>query len=620
MYKNAEKENRKSSVDNSHRIFCLGNGKLCVYMDGINIHQIFGPLLSTPSYMHTEWEGPEEIRIVTKRKAETGIWMHGLTDWTDKMLGIIYDFVTEDMPCFIRICELKCEIRFRITVEPGWKTVMNSERFDRADIGLGFLAYADAGISVYDQAHYPCIHDLAHQFLVCGPAHLKEEGLLVLSPGKTVWYSVGGSDYPECIVNTEKILRERPEKLLENVEKSWRIRLNEDIREKILSSSLPSGKRLVQAVENTAVLILSQQSEEGAVIAGHNFHMAYVRDQLGVARGLLKMGYIREVRAILNFYQQIFSRYGCIHNAQTIGTSHYFHVHENDNVEITGYLIIQAFDYYKASHDMEFMRGLIPMLEWAWNAQVSQIHEKMLPFNGDETYIAGHILSRDALWDGSAEATLLFIASGERLLPFMLQHGYWNSEKYEKNRAVFLEVRHFYKKNFVVDGRLMANRIFQEPYPKKRFGKGVCSRCLTYGWIEQEPDGQYVCCECYGKGAGIRKKRRAVEVQSVQLMPLFIGTDLFSVSELEEMILLSAESPAQKKFTGYDLGLLLVNILETAPSLAETIYDKLLDSEDEMGGWSEFYVNGVPGGTYCRPWESGINVYAMIKYAQRFWK
>ena len=87
-------------------------------------------------------------------------------------------------------------------------------------------------------------------------------------------------------------------------------------------------------------------------------------------------------------------------------------------MEITGYLIVQAFDYYQKSGDKAFLKKIYPMLEWAWFSQVQELHENMLPFNGDETYVAGGILPRTVLCQGSAESTLLFLAAGERLLSF----------------------------------------------------------------------------------------------------------------------------------------------------------------------------------------------------------
>ena len=114
------------------------------------------------------------------------------------------------------------------------------------------------------------------------------------------------------------------------------------------------------------------------------------------------MGHVAEARRILEFYWGVWQRYGRLHNAQAAGVEGAFHVHENDEVEITGYLVRQAFDLMAASGDEDFTRTIFPMLDWAWQVQKKHLVDGMLPFNGDETYVAGGILPRHTLNDGSA--------------------------------------------------------------------------------------------------------------------------------------------------------------------------------------------------------------------------
>ena len=127
-------------------------------------------------------------------------------------------------------------------------------------------------------------------------------------------------------------------------------------------------------------------------------------------------------------YRECLGKQGVIKNAQGLGID-IFHVHENDEVEITGYFILQAFNYLDHSKDEAYLKEIFPMLEWAWNFQVKNLVKSMLPFNGDETYVAGAVLPRYALNDGSAEATLLFITSGNRLIQWVEKNGLWEKEK-----------------------------------------------------------------------------------------------------------------------------------------------------------------------------------------------
>ena len=50
---------------------------------------------------------------------------------------------------------------------------------------------------------------------------------------------------------------------------------------------------------------------------------------------------------------------------------------------------------------------------------------------------------------------------------------------------------------------------------------------------------------------------------------------------------------------------------------AEEVYRKTLSIVDETGAWSEYYLDNIPSGTRCRPWESAINLEALIEFAVR---
>jgi hypothetical protein len=48
------------------------------------------------------------------------------------------------------------------------------------------------------------------------------------------------------------------------------------------------------------------------------------------------------------------------------------------------------------------------------------------------------------------------------------------------------------------------------------------------------------------------------------------------------------------------------------------VYDKTLSVVDQEGSWSEYYLNDKPSGTRCRPWESAINIEAVINWAKAY--
>lgn len=199
--------------------------------------------------------------------------------------------------------------------------------------------------------------------------------MLTVNPGETTLYICGLSDYSLCLELAEEIDKLPYETLLSRTRAWWQAFSARRV-------ALPAP--LDEVADNIAVLLKAQQDEGGGVLAGSNYHLAYVRDMYGVSRGFIALGYVEEAKKIMRYYKGVWDRYGKINNAQAMGYEGIFHVHENDNTEITGYLIIAAFDIYKAEGDKAFLDEMLPMLKWAMEAQISTIENNMLPFNGDE--------------------------------------------------------------------------------------------------------------------------------------------------------------------------------------------------------------------------------------------
>ena len=118
-------------------------------------------------------------------------------------------------------------------------------------------------------------------------------------------------------------------------------------------------------------------------------------------------------------------------------------------MEITGYLVVQAFDIYKAGGGRAYLDSLLPMLKWALEVQMKHLKNDMLPFNGDETYIAGGFLPRHAMYDGSSEATMLFLTGLDQYIAYTNDSDGWS--------VVAKRVRARYAENFVHGGGLITN-------------------------------------------------------------------------------------------------------------------------------------------------------------------
>ncbi len=623
-------------------VHCLGNGRMAAYGMGPDIIQVFGPPYSSASFV--KLVVAEESLVETRSEREPGaaIWRHEILSG-GKSIGRIVDFVDAEIPALVRRIEVSQAVRLHLEIDAGIETVVNGERFASLGASAGILAGSQRGARVF--SHYPSPIRFWHQVALSGAIGLenREPGrtwTVACSPGASTLFIAGGPSYPQCIENTEMLLALPWTELLERTQSWWRAFAGHRAD---FARSLPAGAPerdlFLSTADDVATLIKAQQGIEGGILAGSVYHWAAFRDQFGALRCLLALGHREESKSILRYYGDIFSRRGALHNGQDIGLDGFFHIHENDEVEITGYLLVQAFDYLRKTRDEKLLREMLPMLEWAFDAQTRNIARHMLPFNGDETYIAGAVLPRSAINDGSAESTLLFITGGSRFLDWIEKRKLWPAKRLARARKAVSETRAHYRENFWSDGRLVTNnpaRLSIGEMP--RFRHGVCEagyirygkasglRCQggAIGWVEKTETGRYLCPSCRADGIHLPQERERHYLSSVSLVPLYLGSDIFTKQEIASVVddILDLyrkngwlpSSPDGARTVGYDYGLLLYTLTELAHPMAEEIYRRMMSVLDSTGAWVEYYQNDAPIGCPCRPYESGINLEAAIHF------
>jgi hypothetical protein len=606
-------------------VHCLGNGKLCVYECGPDIIQIFGPPYSTASVMTLAVKPGPAIECDSVREPGTAIWMHNL-----RGLGTMQDFTDSKGPWFVRVAELSAPVSFVLAADADVVPVVNGKLYDGLYAGL--LLTSPSGKPLY--GHYPMPYSVNYQFAATGPVEITplpepNRWEIKLGPGRSVLYLVGGPHWPDTRQNTAEALATPVPEILERARISWQdfTKRRKDFAA-LIPEPVPEREALLRAIDDVAVTIKTQEAAGGGILAGYPYHLLYVRDQYGTARCLLRLGYYDEAKAILARDWAIWQRHHTLHNAQAVDVDGVFHVHENDAVEITGYLIIQALDYAAASGDEAFPKEILPLLEWAWDSQQKHLVRDMLPFNGDETYVAGGILPRNTLNDGSAEATMLFITGGERLLAFVEKNGLWPADRIAKEREVLERVRGKYAENFLVDGRYITNNpARKQGLDLPKFRHGVCESCNAFGWTEKNPHDRYVCPTCAATKDFPAAEDVVYALQSVALMPPYVGSSVVP----QEVIVQTAERivgdfkatgklpsrPDGNVAVGYDFGLLLYTLSRLKHPEAQTIYDRMMSVVDQTGVWVEYYVDYQPKSTRCRPWESAINLEAALEHVFR---
>ncbi|MFH1615826.1 MAG: hypothetical protein ABIG61_12185 [Planctomycetota bacterium] len=666
--------NNKKEDDGS--IHCLGNSLFCVYEQGPDIIQIFGPPYSAPSVIRLLSTSESLLEAESVRQENTAIWQHEIKT-NGKKIGTITDFVDSQAPCFIRRFSLKSALTFTLTLQDELsqplrgivKVIQNKKQLSAKGASDALLIHVPQGQVI--QVFNPTILQYYYQLVIRGNGSFRKkpgteewvEGVdrgedlqtvrrelavrgevrtlrkrpgtaqweLTFEPGESILYICGNTTYPDCVENTEKLLSTPYEDSLKRTRNNWSEFTG---RRKDFASTLPEKlplrDKLLKAIDDVSVLIKTQQGDDGGILAGHRYHVEGKRDQYGTSRCLLRLGYYKEAKGILEHYWNIWQENGKFVNCEGIGVKGMFCPAENDDVEITSYIIIQAFDYLKATKDAMFLHKIFPMLEWAWQVQIPHLAGGMLPFNGDETYVAGKILPRSTLNDGSAEGTMLFITASERLISWAEANNKWTDGKLAKAREVLDETRKKYPANFWKDGKLFANnptRTELADLPKFRHGVCEVTNKWDLGWTVRNEKNHYVS-PFLEKDDTPPYEQKWYSLKSVSLMPLYIGSNLIPRKEIAKTISdiaveyqSSGRLPSRPQggmTVGYDYGLLLYNLTETNHPLASYVYEKMLTQLDLAGAWVEYYEDGKPKGCRCRPWESGINLEAAINFAEKW--
>jgi hypothetical protein len=631
----------KSDVGDDRTVHSLGNGQMLVYEQGPQIINLYPGPFSTPSFFKVSLISPLQ-HVQSMRETGAAIWTHDIVA-NQKQIGRMIDFVDANLACLVRHIETQEPLEFKVTLNEYVRLTENRYRFDAAKGQGGILLQVPTGTIIYQTYVYPRI--LHHQIAWQGRVHLQrsdtEPSTLTLrcEPGVCDLFFVGGPEYPQVIQNTEEMFRLGYVNLLQRTGAYWRefTESRTDFRSK-LRADLPLRDRLLQVIDDIAVLIKTQQAVQGSVMAGYPYPLGYVRDQYGVSRGLLALGCYAEARAILDFYWQIWKKFGKIHNAQTIGLeAQQFHIHENDDVESTGYLIIQAFDFLQKTGDEAFVREITPMLQWAFEAQKKHLANGMLPFNGDETYIAGGLLPRTVMNDGSAEATMLFVDGGEKLLSWMAKNKIWNERRIDENKRLLQASKDKFLTNFWRDGHVMTNNPTRaQAVEPPRFRHGVCERagekCLVFPkggfagitWTERDSNGRYQCANCLALGPYTKVEPKMYDLVSVSLTPIYFHSALVTLQQLQPVLeqiidayIKTGKMPGANRSVGYEYGLVLYAATQAHHDRARYFYEKTLSLADPVGAWSEYYLDDKPQGTRCRPWESAINLEALLQWASR---
>ena len=618
-------------------VHAIGNGEMLVYGKGPNILHIYGPPYSAPPPLDMYIkDAPPSVSVESSRERDTAIWTHDVFENGVKTITM-KDYILPDRNVFVREFDSNGSLVFRIKPNPA---------INAFDMGSYFrkFGYDEKTIllSIPKGTLFFCRDSITYEtdmFILatgCAGLHMENDGYisLMIGKGKGRVMFAGGKSLPEAAADAEDYLS-TPDADFENASRKYWHDFSSRRYDfaKMIPDNHPLKERLLYAIDSISILIKSQQSSSGGVMAGHIYNMAYIRDMSGVMRGLLALGYISEARAILEFWMHKYEIFGCLLNADAMGNDATRLRFNNDEVEIPAYIVHNCFVFFEKTRDEYFLKKVFPMMQWAFEIQLSHVRNGMTEFNGDETYMAGGTL-KISIFQGSAESTLLFLTSGEKLLAWARRNGLWNEYKLENYGKILKEVRDNYKKNFVENGILYANNKTRKDVagrPRFRFmycfGHDAAKQTTpVMAWLEINEKGQYLCPDCRNKelqNKGMDENKRYI-MNSVNLVPLYINADMFSKEEIMKIVEPGIDLfertgavPSNLEGTrslGYDYGLMLYNMIKLGHPSKDKMVKKMLDILDPAGGWVEYYDNDVPFNCRCRAWESGINIESVVEY------
>jgi hypothetical protein len=616
------------SKDDDGSVHVLGNGRICAYGQGPDLIQVFGPPYSGPQWGSIRVEG-EGLRCVSRREPGTAIWTHELSDG-EGSLATFTDCAAEGTTVLLRRFACRRPIVLRTKSGAPWpggsRVVDDTVQRLGEGIGLSLHLFAPRGLPYYNKYPFPEAGHAVFQVLGSAFVRMEEMDALITISGEGLLLLAGGPDLPTAVRQAEEVRSLGVDALLERTRAAWQAFT---ARRRVLSEAeIP----ISASADSVAVLIKAQQGESGGVLAGHRYHLAYVRDQYGVFRGLLELGLTREARAVLDYYWAIWQTQGGLHTAQPIGMHTPFHIHEEDRSENTGYLVNQAMDWIDATGDETVVEALQPMFDWAVDQQLQVLADGTLPFSGDETYVAGGMMPRDRLDHGSAEATMLFIHSTRRFAAWAVRRNRWAARRRVQVLAAVDATAAVWRGRFLKDGRIFANDPSRSVHAP-RFRHGVCNGCGAretggLAWLERDTFGNYLCPFCFAKGGKPRGELTRLEISSVSLVPSFVGDGPLTTAEIEAQVRriaatwtetgrLPSQVGSSGSTVGYDYGFLLLGMDRFSLPGADKLAQATLALLDSTGAWVEYYRDGKPQGTRCRPWESAINLLACLQHYRR---
>ncbi len=603
-------------------LFFIGNGRVAMGGEGADILQLFAPCYSIPGVMTLRLAHSAVVARNHRIRRSAG-YLTKLFE-ADSPIGEITDYTHPTLPVFIRRLRLDRSVEFLL--DSPFRTV-NTDTLYGGRAKARLFEIPD-GTVVFSKSKTD--KETFCQLLLSPNCQIREDRV-TFPAGESYLLFVGGDygaqgidSFAGCMELSKSMLSADLDGIYDDFLTHWQ-RIFASVRvDRAVLAPIADPDELIEAV--TSVLV-TQTSIEGGVIAGAFYHLAYGRDMYGVFRAYMALGLYDYARRMVEYMCGIYREKGYMPNASGMGMS-CSHRHENDDVEQTGYYLLELLDYAEQTGDVDFLRNRMDYALYLLDAQEGELQNGMLPFNGDETYIAGAIFPRGGIDHGSMEATALYIGSATRFLDACTRYGLMESEKITTHRRPLEEAKSLFVENFTDGDTVYINNPHRaEIGNSPAYRHGVCHRCQWMTNLLRAPEGGYLCAACYGHAQAPVDDRR-YSTDCALWMSVFTGC-----CNLPEHIIRAALDRTLQRLrdsgfgqtisentVGYEIGVILYTLTQYLPPHELPAYRDLMDEllSDRVPGlvWVEYYKNGEPNPASCpyRPWESGMNFVSILKY------
>lgn len=281
----------KQLSDRQWDLYCVGNGRMAAYWNRGEMEGLFGPSYSAPDMLTLRHADAVRAAAPSVRRAQSAVWDTAL-EQSGEPAGSLTVFACREFPAVVVRVHALRPVRYRLGYSPGLNAGAEPPRENSGLLGQnGWLWQIRAGNYLY--MDYPTPYPIWCQTLLRGAVHAQADGdgvLCTFAPGDSELWLIGGPDYAALAENAAQALALSAAQAERDCLTAWaQVYAAADLEARIPKDA-PRREELLRAADNTIAVILSQQAEEGAVLAGHCFHLGYVRDQYGVCRALLRLG------------------------------------------------------------------------------------------------------------------------------------------------------------------------------------------------------------------------------------------------------------------------------------------------------------------------------------------